>query len=207
MNQEIQEVEAVQAAEVVATADEKAVDTTVSETAADDGVEKEKQEERRFTQAELDAAIQKRLLKEERRVHRRVEQQLREQAQRQTAAEVPAREAFRSDDEYLQAQIEHIAAKKAEALFTQREQQKQIEQRNETFQLKAEAVAERLPDFDQVVGNPNLRITDGMAEFLTDSDVGPVRAMLSPARWPDSTAAPPLAACQRVPPAPSAASV
>ena len=77
----------------VVTADENAVLNPATATAAGDEAEP-KQAERTFTQAELDAAIQKRLLKEERRVHRRVEQQLRDQAQSQVAKTEPKREAF-----------------------------------------------------------------------------------------------------------------
>lgn len=156
----------------VETADENAELNPTPATAADGEAEQPKQEERRFTQAELDAAIQKRLLKEERRVHRRVEQQLRERAQQQTAAVEPRREAFQDDEQYLTAHIEHVAAQKAERLLQERERQREAEQRNEAFMAKAEAVSERFADFEQVVGNPSLHITDGMAEFIADSDVG-----------------------------------
>ena len=160
------------------TADESAAEpkaetpNTDAETAADEGGKEEVQEERTFTQAELDAAIQKRLLKEERRVHRRVEQQLREAAQKQQASIEPRREAFSDDDQYIRAHIEHIATQRAEALMSEREQRQKMEERNEAFLAKAEKAVERYPDFDAVVGNPTLRITDGMAEFIADSEVG-----------------------------------
>lgn len=155
----------------VVTADENAVPNTPEATAADGEVET-KQAERTFTQAELDAAIQKRLLKEERRVHRRVEQQLREQAQR-PAPEAPKREAFADDEAFLGAHIQHQARQQAEQLFAERERAREVERRNETFLAKAEAVAERYADFDEVIGNPALPINDAMAEFISDSDVGP----------------------------------
>ena len=78
----------------------QAEQNTTTDTAAVEVVEtKQAEPERKFTQAELDAAIQKRLLKEERKVHRRVEQQLREQAEATTREIQPQRESFRDDDE------------------------------------------------------------------------------------------------------------
>lgn len=125
-----------------------------------------------FTQAEVDAMVQKRLLKEERRVHRRVEQQLREQQQAQTLAIEPKRDEFRDDDAYLHAQIEHLAEKKAAEKLAQRSQADEAEQRSERFIEKAEKASERYPDFHSVVSNPTLRINDGMAEFISESDAG-----------------------------------
>ena len=76
---------------------------------AADGVVEPKQDEqpKTFTQAEVDALIQKRLLKEERRVHRRIEQQLREQKQAEVLKIEPKRDDFRDDEAFTQAQIDH----------------------------------------------------------------------------------------------------
>jgi hypothetical protein len=125
-----------------------------------------------FTQSEVDAMVQKRLLKEERRVHRRVEQQLREQSEAKTREIEPKRDEFRDDDTYLQAKIEHLAEKRAAEKIEQRRQAQEVEERNESFISKAEKVAERYPDFQAVVSNPALRINDGMAEFISDSEQG-----------------------------------
>lgn len=146
---------------------------TPNETAADGDVET-KQEElaKTFTQAEVDALIQKRLLKEERRVHRRIEQQLREQQQAQVLKEEPKREAFRDDDAYLQAQIEHLAEKRAAEKLEQRQKQAEQERMSETFLEKAEKASEKYPDFNEVVGNPNLPINTNMAEYIAESDLG-----------------------------------
>lgn len=144
-------------------------------TAPDGTVEKEKQAEpeRKFTQAELDAAVQKRLLKEERRMHRRVEQQLREQAEARARAVEPKRDEFRDDEAFVQAQIEHLAEKKAAEKLAERERLQQQERVSEAFTEKAEAAKARYADFDAVVGNPMLPINEGMAEFIADSDAGP----------------------------------
>ena len=70
---------------------------------APDGQVDEKQVEqaKTFTQAEVDALVQKRLQKEERRIARRFEQEQREHGQAQKLATQPEREAFRNEDEYI----------------------------------------------------------------------------------------------------------
>lgn len=137
-------------------------------------VDDEKQVEpvKTFTQAEVDAMVQKRLLKEERRVHRRVEQQLREQSEAKTREIEPKRDEFRDDDAYFQAQIEHLAEKKAAEKLNQRQQADEAARRSESFIEKAEKATERYSDFQAVVSNPALRINDEMAEFISESDLG-----------------------------------
>lgn len=143
-------------------------------TAPDGSVEtKQVEPPKTFTQAEVDAMVQKRLLKEERRVHRKVEQQLREQQQAKALEVAPKRDEFRDDDAYLHAQIEHLAERKAAQKVAEREKAQQIERVSEAFSEKAEKAKERYADFDVVVGNPALPINEGMAEFIADSDAGP----------------------------------
>lgn len=132
-----------------------------------------KQEAKTFTQAEVDAMVQKRLLKEERRFHRKVEQSLREQAEARAREVEPKRDEFRDDDAYLNAQIEHLAEKKAAQKIAERERANQQERVSEAFLEKAEKAKDRYVDFDAVVGNPTLAINEGMAEFIADSDAGP----------------------------------
>jgi hypothetical protein len=148
--------------------------TTPAGTAPAGEVDESKQDEpaKTFTQAEVDALVQKRLLKEERRVHRRVEQQMREQTEAQTREIAPKRDEFRDDDAYFQAQIEHLAEKKAAEKLQQREQATEATRRSESFIEKAEKASERYPDFQSVVSNPALRINDEMAEFISESDAG-----------------------------------
>ena len=154
--------------------DVKEVELNTPEATAAEGVVEKKQEEpaKTFTQAEVDALIQKRLLKEERRVHRRIEQQQREQQQRQALEKAPERDDFRDDEAYLQAQIEHRAEVKAAQKLAERERAQQQERMTETFLEKAEKASERYADFQAVVGNPALAINDGMAEFIADSELG-----------------------------------
>lgn len=144
---------------------------TPEATAADGVVEpKQAEQAKTFTQAEVDALIQKRLLKEERRVHRRIEQQLREQQQQ--SAPAPKRESFEDDEAYVRAQVEHLAEKRVAEKIAEREKAQQQERVYETFQEKAEKASERYADFHAVVSNPTLTINEGMVEFLADSEHG-----------------------------------
>lgn len=147
---------------------------TPAGTAPSGEVDDNKQDEpvKTFTQAEVDAMVQKRLLKEERRVHRRVEQQLRDQADAQTREIAPRRDEFRDDEAYYTAHIEHLAEKRAAEKLAQREQANETTRRSESFIEKAEKASERYTDFQTVVGNPSLRINDEMAEFISESDLG-----------------------------------
>jgi hypothetical protein len=137
---------------------------------AADGVVEPKQEEqpKTFTQAEVDALIQKRLVKEARRQARNAEQVARERV----LANEPKREEFRDDEAFSQAHIEHLAEKKAAEKLAQRERAEQQERAAESFLEKAEKAQERYPDYQAVVGNPSLAINEGMVEFIAESDLG-----------------------------------
>ena len=137
---------------------------------AADGVVEPKQDEqpKTFTQAEVDALIQKRLVKEARRQARNAEQVARERV----LANEPKREEFRDDETFSQAHIEHLAEKKAAEKLAQRERAEQQERAAESFLEKAEKAQERYPDYQAVVGNPSLAINEGMVEFIAESDLG-----------------------------------
>lgn len=144
------------------------------EVTATEGQVDDKQAEpaKTFTQAEVDALVQKRLQKEERRIAKRFENEMREHQQAKVLEKAPERESFRNDDEYLQAQIEHLAERKAVEKLSQRETMRKQEEQTEAFLAKAEKATEKYPDFQTVVSNPNLRINEGMAEYIADSDLG-----------------------------------
>lgn len=137
-------------------------------------VDEKKQDEpaKVFTQAEVDAMVQKRLVKEERRFAKRYEQQQREQQQSDVLKVEPQRDHFRDDQAYIDAQIEHRAAVLASQRLAEREQAAEAERRSESFIEKAEKASERYADFQQVVGNPLLRINDAMAEYISESELG-----------------------------------
>lgn len=143
-------------------------------TAADGEVETKQQDEpaKTFTQAEVDALVQKRLLKEERRVHRRIEQQMRESQQQQVRQQAPERQSFQDDEAYLRAHIEHLAEQKAAEKLAERQVRQEAERRSESFLAKADKAAERYPDFQAVVSNPSLPVNEAMAEFIAESDQG-----------------------------------
>lgn len=148
------------------------VQNTPEVTAAEGNVDvKQASQDKTFTQAEVDALIQKRLMKEQRRENRRLEERLR-QTQQEQALQEPKREAFRDDEAYLRAQVEHLAEKKAAEKLEERKKAEEADRRQEAFLEKAEKASERYPDFQAVVGNPNLQINEAMVEFLADSDHG-----------------------------------
>ncbi len=132
-----------------------------------------KQEERKFTQAELDAAVQKRLRREMRAIQRSDWKRGNTPSSPvQTAAE-PRRESFKDDAAYAEARVEFLANRRAEAILAEREQEREGRRVADAFHEKAEAIADQYPDFESVVHNPNLPITPSMAEYLTDSEKGP----------------------------------
>lgn len=118
-----------------------------------------------FTQEELDAAIGKRLAREQRKWER--EQQARQVAPA-VPTEVPTAEQFDSP----QAYADYIRAE-AQKLVQQQEFQKQQAAIVEAYHDKEEEARSKYDDFEQVAYNPNLRITDVMAETIRGSDVGP----------------------------------
>jgi hypothetical protein len=118
-----------------------------------------------FTQEELDAAIGKRLAREQRKWER--EQQARQVAPA-VPTEVPTAEQFDSP----QAYGDYIRAE-AQKLVQQQEFQKQQAAIVEAYHDKEEEARSKYDDFEQVAYNPNLRITDVMAETIRASDVGP----------------------------------
>ena len=119
-----------------------------------------------FSQEELDAAIGKRLAREQRKWER-------EQAARQTVPvapkEMPSIDNFESTDAYAEA----LALRKAEELLAQRDRQKEQAEIVEAYSEREEKARDKYDDFEDVVYNPKLRITDVMAETIQYSDLGP----------------------------------
>ena len=119
-----------------------------------------------FSQEELDAAIGKRLAREQRKWER-------EQAARQTVSvapkEMPSIDNFESTDAYAEA----LALRKAEELVAQRDRQKEQAQVVEAYSEREEKARDKYDDFEDVVYNPKLRITDVMAESIQSSENGP----------------------------------
>ena len=124
----------------------------------------EQQEEKKYSQAEIDAMIGKRLAREQRKWER--ERNLQPAAA--PAAPVVA-EQFASTEEYAEA----LAFQKAEQLLAQREQQKEQSKVIEAYHDREEEARTKYDDFEQVAYNPNLPITTEMAQAIQYSDIGP----------------------------------
>ena len=164
VQQALAEVDSAPAPEVTATTDQAQNAPEV----ADQGGETA--EEKKFTQAELDAMISKRLAREQRKWERKWErEQQAKLAQPQAPREIPPIDQFESPDAYAEA----LAVRKAEELLAQREFQKQQAAIEEAYHEREEEARAKYDDFEQVAYNPQLRVTDVMAETIKASDLGP----------------------------------
>lgn len=152
--------------------------TTESATAADiqETEEGQAKEERTFSQAEVDALIQKRLAKEARRSERRIAEELAKVRQTQQTPP-PSRDEYATDEEHQRASLDHVIARKAEELaekkLAERREREALEQSTAAFWEKADEISERYPDFDAVVRDPDLPLNGPILEFVMDSDIGP----------------------------------
>ena len=123
-----------------------------------------------FTQEELDAIVGKRLAREQRKWER-------EQAQR--LADLEARRAVTvtppdvNDFDNAQAYAEALAERKAQEMLAKRETAKQQAALLDVYHEKEEDARNRYDDFEQVAYNPNLPVTDVMAQTIQSSDNGP----------------------------------
>jgi len=123
-------------------------------------------EEKKFTQAEIDAMISKRLAREQRKWEREQQAKVTQQVMK---TEVPPIDQFESPDAYAEA----LAVRKAEELLAQREFQKQQAAIEEAYHEREEEARVKYDDFEQVAYNPQLRVTDVMAETIKASEMGP----------------------------------
>ena len=122
-----------------------------------------------FTQEELDAAIGKRLAREQRKWEREQAQRTQQQAPRSAPVDLPPVDQFESVEAYAEA----LADRKAEERLQQREVQRQQQEVLSAYQEREEQARDKYEDFEQVAYNPNLRITNAMAEAIQSSDAGP----------------------------------
>lgn len=125
-------------------------------------------EEKKYSQAEIDAMIGKRLAREQRKWER-------EQAQRAAETQIVKAPSAATADQFEspEAYAEALAYQKAEELLAKREAAKQQSQVLESYQEREEAARDKYDDFEQVAYNPKLPITDVMAETIQSSDIGP----------------------------------
>ena len=125
-------------------------------------------EEKKYSQAEIDAMIGKRLAREQRKWER-------EQANRQAETQVLRAAPTASADQFesTEAYADALALQKAEELVARRDAAKQHSQVLESYQEREETARDKYDDFDQVAYNPKLPITNVMAEAIQSSDIGP----------------------------------
>lgn len=167
MTEEVQtlaEVDSAQAPEVTATTEDAQTAPEVVESPV------EEPDEKRFTQADLDAMIGKRLAREQRKWEREQQAKLAEmQAKARVPAEIPPVDQFETPEAYAEV----LAERRAQELIAQREAAKRQAEIMEAYQDREEETRGKYDDFDQVAYNPQLPITDVMAETIRASDMGP----------------------------------
>lgn len=154
--------------------------------------EPEVKPERTFTQAELDAAIEKRLSKE-RRKRTEIETRLKvteELALKSKAPEPkaepkpsgePVREAYDSYEAYIEARAEWKAEQKIEAKLKERDNRSQEEksraeqlEKAEAFKKRTKELAKSMEDFDEVMaeatGAPDSPVSRLLAEPIEECE-------------------------------------
>jgi len=141
--------------------------TAAPETA--ESTPEEQQPTKSFSQDELDAIVSKRLAREQRKWEREQAQRLAEQQARQPAAPPLAPDDFESAQQYAEA----LAEQKARELLAQRETAQQQAAILESYKDREEEARDRYEDFELVAYNPNLPVTDVMAQAIQASDIGP----------------------------------
>ena len=134
-----------------------------------DTTPEEQQPTKSFSQEELDAIVSKRLAREQRKWEREQAQRLAEQQAKQPVAPPPAPDDF----ENAQAYAEALANQRAQELLAQREAAAQQAALLESYKDREEEARDRYEDFEQVAYNPNLPVTDVMAQAIQASDIGP----------------------------------
>ena len=120
-----------------------------------------------FSQEELDAIVSKRLAREQRKWER--DSRTRQASQPAAPREIPPADQFESVEAYADA----LAMRKAEELLQQRQIQAQQSQILEAYADREEEARGKYDDFEQVAYNPNVPITNVMAETIRASDAGP----------------------------------
>jgi hypothetical protein len=153
MSEEVEVVAEVPAPEQVATAAPEPEDQTPE-------VADEAPAEKLFTQEELNAEFGKRLARERRKMER-------EFAAKQAPA--PLLENADTPEAYAEA----LAYQKAEEILREREVKRQQSETLESYRDREEEARDKYEDFEQVAYNPNLRITEVMAQTIQASEIGP----------------------------------
>lgn len=143
--------------------------------------------EKTFTQKELDEIVQKRLQKESRKLSREAQEKAQILAEREyykrLAEEAkpapqkapdgkPVPTDFSSYDEYTEALAEWKVDQRLKNIQRETVEQQRQRQESEYVAQAAEKLlsgADKYPDFDEVVANPDLRVTKDMAAAIVET--------------------------------------
>lgn len=155
--------------------------------------EEEKQDEPKFTKAEVEQKIQERLAKAERKYERESRQKLEAElaSLRQQNAPRPVeppgkpdRKNYADDVTFIEELADWKAEQRISKTLSEREQQsRQTAQQREladivgTHEKRVEAVRAANPDYDEIVGADDLNISKAMAEAIVLSENGPKLAL------------------------------
>ena len=153
MTEEVEVVAEVPAPEQVATAAPEPEEQTPE-------VADEAPSEKLFTQEELNAEFGKRLARERRKM------------EREFAAKQPPAPLLENADT-PEAYAEALAYQKAEQILHEREVKRQQAETLDSYRDREEEARDKYEDFEQVAYNPNLRITEVMAQTIQASEIGP----------------------------------
>ena len=119
-----------------------------------------------FTQEELDAIVTKRLAREQRKWER---EQSRRAVEVAPPAPLPPVDSFADAQSYAEA----MAEQKAQELLARRDAVQQQTAVLDAYHDREEEARVKYDDFEQVAYNPNLRVTDAMAQTIQASEIGP----------------------------------
>ena len=126
----------------------------------------EQEDGKSFSQEELDAIVTKRLAREQRKWER---EQSRRAVEVAPPAPLPPVDSFADAQSYAEA----MAEQKAQELLARREAVQQQTAVLDAYHDREEEARVKYDDFEQVAYNPNLRVTDAMAQTIQASDIGP----------------------------------
>jgi hypothetical protein len=126
----------------------------------------EQEDGKSFSQEELDAIVTKRLAREQRKWER---EQSRRAVEVAPPAPLPPVDSFADAQSYAEA----MAEQKAQELLARRDAVQQQTAVLDAYHDREEEARVKYDDFEQVAYNPNLRVTDAMAQTIQASDIGP----------------------------------
>lgn len=169
MSEEIQTLAEGQSApvtEVTTTTDNTSNESVAVESPEIENLESE-QNPKLFTQEEVDEMVSKRLAREQRKLQRQAAQTVHQPVIDVNQPLNP--EQFESTEQYVEA----LALQRAEQIAQEKEFKAKQAQVIEAWSEKEEVIRDKYPDYEQVVHNPNLRITDVMVNVMQGSEIGP----------------------------------